>query len=88
MVKKIALSFICFFIVAMSFSTHVPQVAITFGLADTTAKAIVNFILAASNIASLVSLIGIIFGVGGFSLAVVQTVKYLAKKSFTKAVAW
>ncbi|MBP1042909.1 circular bacteriocin, circularin A/uberolysin family [Vagococcus sp. BWB3-3] len=88
MIKKVAFSLTSIFIVSASFSKLIPHVAITFGLADTTAKAVTNFILSASNIVTVVSLIGIVFGVGGFTLAAVQTVKYLAKKSFVKAVAW
>lgn len=36
-----------------------------------TATAIVNYVNAASNVVAVVSLIGIIFGVGGFSLALI-----------------
>lgn len=68
--------------------TQIPMVAITFGIGDATAQAIVNFILSASTAVTVVSAIGIVFGVGGFTLAAVQTVKYIAARSWVKAVTW
>ncbi|MDN3202162.1 circular bacteriocin, circularin A/uberolysin family [Enterococcus faecalis] len=88
MIKKITLITLPMLLTLMIVPLEIPKVAITFGVGDTLAKSIVNYILAASDLVSLVSLIGIVFGVGGFSLAAVQTVRYLAKKSFGKAVAW
>lgn len=86
MLKK-TIYFVCsVFVLNVVLGTQISQVATTFGIADATAKSIVNFILSASTAVSVISMIGIIFGVGGFSLAAVQTVKYLAKKSFLKAV--
>jgi circularin A/uberolysin family circular bacteriocin len=88
MLKKCVYFFGGVFIVNALIWTQIPNVATTFGIADATAKSIVNYILSASTAVSVISVIGIIFGVGGFSLAAIQTVKYLAKKSFVKAVAW
>lgn len=88
MIKNIFCFFSIASILSAIFLVQIPHVATTFSIADATAKSVVNFILSASTAASAVSLIGIVFGFGGFTLAAVQTVKYFARKSFVKAVAW
>ncbi|MCJ1995949.1 hypothetical protein GYN67_04540 [Lactococcus piscium] len=51
--------------------------------------AIVNYVNATSNVIMIISLIGIIFGVGGFSLALVQTIRaFSAKRGLIFTASW
>lgn len=86
--KKILLMGFVLCVCGLALPLTTPNVAITFGVGDGLATSIVNYVLAASDVVAIISMIGIVFGVGGVSLAAVQTIRYLAKKKFAKAVAW
>ncbi|WP_274619174.1 circular bacteriocin, circularin A/uberolysin family [Pseudolactococcus carnosus] len=67
----------------------ITQLASTLNISGATAMAIVNYVNATSNVIMIISLIGIIFGVGGFSLALVQTIRaFSAKRGLIFTASW
>ena len=88
--NKIMVAGVLFTLVAISLSTVMaPQLATTLSICKATASAIVYYVNAALDVVAVVSLIGIIVGVGGFNLALIQTIRgFIAKKGLAFTATW